>query len=162
MSETLIRSLERPEETLILNFGSPQDGWLRVVLKGRNYESTFDASDVPGDSLLMLATGVCDLLAKRSAEARVLWFLEPTEIKWVFRRSGEEVLVIAETDEVSNLVETESCHNFGRCIWRALTTLRDDPGWQLTKGREAQWSNTFPNNETAQLARLIEDLRASE
>src|SRR5262249_31351595 len=68
--------------TFSLRFGTPAHGWLEATLAGPEGESTVIASDVPGDSLRMLADAARAVLDGHDGE--VTWFLEPAEEHWRF------------------------------------------------------------------------------
>ena len=78
---------------LTLSFGTPEHGWLNVNLRCGEAERTLDVSDVPGDSLAMLANGVLQLVKGHAAEVTITWFLEPAEEIWTIRRFGDAFLL---------------------------------------------------------------------
>jgi hypothetical protein len=139
---------------LELRFGPPHHGWLHVELADRERSVLLDVSDVPGDSLTMLAVAALDLVAGRR-EARVVWFLEPSEATWDFQREGDQVAVRATTQGAASvLLEGGTAEELALVIWRALRRLESDPAWSaVSDGRV--WSHPFPHREVAQLGAAL-------
>ncbi len=137
-----------------LRFGSPHHGWLDVELSGAGHHVALDVSDVPGDSLCMLATAALDLSAGRE-EARVVWFLEPVEATWVFRRAGDRVEVRASSGgRASVCLDAGTVEEVSLVIWRALRRLESDPAWTRADA-SGVWSHPFPHREVAQLGAVL-------
>lgn len=136
---------------LSLSFGVPQHGWLVVRLACETRVRELEVSDVPGDSLLMLATALLDLLEGRATEAEVTWFLEPLEESWHFRRDGETFSL-----HVREAGSRQEPRRFARGtlaeviapMCRALRRLATEEEWSL----ETAWSQAFPAAEVAILA----------
>ena len=144
---------------LKLNFGPPEHGWLRVELADAHSSVSLEASDVPGDSLAMLAAAALDIAAGRQ-EARVVWFLEPAEATWVFKRVGDQVEVHAAGEGTAPAhLKGGTAQDVALVIWRALRRLQSDPAW--THANVALvWSHPFPVRETEQLGVALD--RTSE
>lgn len=139
---------------LELKFGSPQHGWLSVELAAGDSRVSLQVSDVPGDSLAMLAAAALDIATGRQ-EARVVWFLEPAEATWVFQRVGERVEVRAVTQGTPPArMEVGSAEEFSLVIWRALRRLESDPAWTHESAARV-WSHPFPHREVAQLGSVL-------
>ncbi|WP_375765206.1 hypothetical protein NR798_26170 [Archangium gephyra] len=135
---------------LELKFGSPHHGWLGVELADANSSVSLEVSDVPGDSLAMLAAAALDI-ATGQQEARVVWFLEPAEATWVFQRVGDRVQVRAIANGTPPaLMVAGSAEEFSLVIWRALRHLESDPAWTHASAARV-WSHPFPHREVAQL-----------
>jgi hypothetical protein len=133
-----------------LRFGTPVHGWLDVELSGPERDSVICASDVPGDSLSMLACAACALVEGHPA-GTVTWFLEPTELTWTLRLVGDEIRVMESIDGVnSKTIAAGSPADVALTIWRALRRLEADPAWARVDS-ERVWSHPFPHEETAQL-----------
>jgi hypothetical protein len=139
---------------LELSFGSPRHGWLNVELAGADGSVSLEVSDVPGDSLRMLAAAALDIATGRQ-EAHVVWFLEPVEACWTFRRVEDQVEVRASADDAGPaLTATGSAEAILLVIWRALRRLEADPAW--TDAQAARfWSQPFPHREVAQLGAVL-------
>jgi len=69
---------------LALSFGTPKHGWLDVELRFGETTRYLDASDVPADSISMLASGLLRLVKGYTTEVTVTWFLKPREETWTF------------------------------------------------------------------------------
>jgi hypothetical protein len=139
---------------LELRFGPPHHGWLHVELADSERSVLLDVSDVPGDSLAMLAVAALDLVAGRR-ETRVVWFLEPSEATWDFQREGDQVAVRATTSGAAFvLLEGGTVEELALVIWRALRRLEADPAWSsVSDGRV--WSHPFPHREVAHLGAAL-------
>jgi hypothetical protein len=139
---------------LELRFGSPSHGWLDVELARADDRMSLAVSDVPGDSLRMLAAAALDLATGRQ-EAHVVWFLEPIEAHWTFRRVEDRVEVRAAVAALGKtLTAAGRAEEILLVIWRALRRLEADPVW--TNGRAARvWSHPFPHREVAQLGVVL-------
>ena len=106
-----------------LRFGSPEHGWLSVELSGPGGEVTLEASDVPGDSLAMLADAACDVMNGYPARV-VTWFLEPAEHTWRFHLARDLIEVWVQTDRgAATCIGKESPLDLCWAIWRALRRL---------------------------------------
>lgn len=139
-----------------LKFGSPEHGWLSVELSINGWRQELDVSDVPGDSLCMLATAALDLAARRD-EARVEWFLEPVEATWAFRRVGDRVEVEVRTTSKAMApvrLDAGTAEEVCLVIWRALRRLESDPVWTRADA-DRVWSHPFPHREVAQLGAAL-------
>jgi hypothetical protein len=136
---------------LTLRFGSPAHGWLDVELRGAEGVSSLDASDVPGDSLAMLARAARDLIVG-AAPGEVVWFLEPEEVTWRFRRAGDHVEVRAEdSSRRPALIGVVATTTFAALVLEALRTLATDPAWRDATA----WSQPFPTADVDALARAL-------
>jgi hypothetical protein len=139
---------------LKLKFGSPHHGWLSVELADANRTVSLEVSDVPGDSLAMLAAATLDIATGRQ-EARVVWFLEPDEATWIFQRVGDRVEVRALAKGTPPaLMEAGSAEELSLVIWRALRHLESDPAWTYA-GAARVWAHPFPHREVAQLGAVL-------
>lgn len=133
-----------------LSFGSPRHGWLPVELADVQRSVSLVVSDVPGDSLTMLAMAALDLASGRK-EARVTWFLEPDKAAWVFRRVGGHVEVHAAGEGATTaLIQGGPAEEVALVIWRALRRLQSDPAW-TNASVERVWAHSFPSREVTQL-----------
>lgn len=133
-----------------LRFGTPAHGWLDVELSGAEGRSVISASDVPGDSLLMLTCAACALM-DGYPPGEVTWFLEPTELTWTFRLIREEIRVMESIDGVNfRKIAVATAGEIALTIWRALRRLEADPAWACPDSGRV-WSHPFPHKETAQL-----------
>lgn len=140
---------------LSLRFGSPSHGWLQVEMGDGRTSVTHDASDVPGDSLSMLATAGLDLLSGTN-QALVEWFLEPDEASWEFHRDGDLVQVrVKESRKEAKVLTAGTVRDSALVIWRALRRLQFDPVW-TAYDLDRVWSHPFP---AAVVARLETALR---
>ena len=138
-----------------MEFGSPEHGWLDVTLAGPGGTVTAEASDVPGDSLLMLANAASNAVDGRGG-GDVTWFLEPDEQRWVFRPTAEGLsILVHETGETERCIVTGPVGTVCAAIWRALRRLEVDPAWRGT-GDGRVWSHPFPHREVESLG---EELR---
>lgn len=136
-----------------LRFGTPAHGWLEATLVGPEGESTVDASDVPGDSLRMLADAVCAVLDGHDDE--VIWFLEPAEVTWRFTVEGGQVRVsVTEDRRVARTIGRGTAAEIGLSVWRGLRRLEADPAWRAADPSEV-WSHPFPRGEVAALGERL-------
>jgi hypothetical protein len=148
-----------------LRFGSPKHGWLPVELFVGEKSRVFDASDVPADSLKILAD-VVSRWYDGVAESSVTWFLEPDEEEWIIARRGESAQLTVKYRSASQTrtLEDHVLDVLGPpsdiCIpiWRALRALESDPAWAVSSP-DRVWSSPFPTNSLAELTRRI---KASE
>jgi hypothetical protein len=132
-----------------LRFGSPVHGWLEVTLAGAGGKSSLDASDVPFDSLRILADVVRNVVDGRNGE--VPWSLEPAERTWRFAVDGDEVRVsVSEDSRPDRWLARGTVMEVGLVVWRALRRLEADPAWQ-SADRDVVWSHPFPHREVAAL-----------
>lgn len=130
---------------LTLSFGSPKHGWLDVELRCGETTRHVDASDVPADSIAMLANGLLQLIKGYATEVTVTWFLEPREEVWTLRRTDEVFSLDAKASfEDSVRVAQGSSAEVCLPIWRALRRLQSDVSWQSS---EHTWSHPFPSKE---------------
>jgi hypothetical protein len=130
-----------------LAFGEPEHGWLAVTLRYGEREHFVDASDVPMDSLLLLANAVLVVLQTDESDATVSWSLEPDFEVWRIRRSAERfVLSIRspEGGEAEFVFAQGSAGEICAPIWRGLRRLQVCPSW-LRPGHT--WSHPFPERE---------------
>jgi hypothetical protein len=135
---------------LVLSFGTPEHGWLSVKLRCGETEWALDVSDVPGDSLAMLASSVFQVVEEDATEATVTWFLEPEEETWTFRRAGDVFSLDARTRKTGKnpiRIAQGSCEEICTPIWRALRRLQVDPAWSSSDS----WSQPFPTREVEAL-----------
>jgi hypothetical protein len=138
-----------------IEFGSPEHGWLDVALSGPGGTVTLDASDVPGDSLLMLATAASNAVDGRGG-GEVTWFLEPAEQRWVLRPTAEGLSILVQEDgRDERCIATGPVRTICAAIWRALRRLEVDPKWRGA-GDGRVWSHAFPHREVEHLG---EELR---
>lgn len=129
---------------LALSFGTPEHGWLNVNLRCGETERALDVSDVPGDSLAMLANGVLQLVKGYAAEVTITWFLEPAEETWTIRRVGDAFLLDAQmhpSERMPIRISHGSCEEICIPIWSALRRLQVDPAWSSA---DHTWSHPFP------------------
>ncbi len=141
--------------TIKIEFGSPEDGWLNVALSGACGTVTLDASDVPGDSLLMLANAASNAVDGRGG-CEVTWFLEPEEQRWVFLQTAESLsILIHEAGGEERCIVTGPVGTVCAAIWRALRRLEVDPAWRGA-GDGRAWYHSFPHREVEYLG---EELR---
>jgi hypothetical protein len=139
---------------LELKFGTPHHGWLGVELANADSSVSLEVSDVPGDSLTMLATAALDIATGRQ-EARVVWFLEPAEATWIFQRVGDRIEVRASAEGMQPaLMEADSAEELSLVIWRALRRLESDPAWTHASAAGV-WLHPFPHREVAQLGAVL-------
>ena len=125
-----------------LRFDSPVHGWLDVELSGNGGVVARSVSDVPGDSLAMLADAACELVSGHTTR-KVTWFLEPEEDCWSFRSEGSLAAVLVKSDGVENRIGVEDPVTLCWTIWRALRRLQVDDAWQADRGHV--WSHPFPH-----------------
>jgi hypothetical protein len=139
---------------IALSFGSPEHGWLAVHLERDGVARELDVSDVPGDSLHMLATAVLHLLEGRATETTVTWFLEPEEETWTFQRAADVFrLEVRESGRGKErvLFAEGTVNEICAPVWRALRRLEVDDAWSS----QTAWSYPFPAAEVAALAAQI-------
>jgi hypothetical protein len=142
-----------------LRFGSPAHGWLEATITGPEGESTVDASDVPGDSLRMLADAASALLEGRDGE--VTWFLEPAEVRWRFAVEGAVVRIsVLEERRAQRIVGRRSATEVALAIWRGLRRLETDPAWREA-GDGRVWSHAFPHRAVTMLGERLGRARRS-
>jgi hypothetical protein len=142
-----------------LEFGSPKHGWLDVAVSGPGGTVELDVSDVPGDSLRMLATAASNAVDGRGG-GEVTWFLEPAEFRWTFRPSGEgvEIWVQGEREE-ERCIAGGATEAICAVVWRAMRRLEVDPAWnEADDGRV--WSHPFPHREVEYLGEELRRRRA--
>jgi hypothetical protein len=72
--------------SIAINFGTPEHGWLPVDLSYLDYKINIDASDIHRNSLEQ----ICDALLNLNADKKtnVTWFLEPAEIVFEFEKKA--------------------------------------------------------------------------
>jgi hypothetical protein len=146
-----------------LRFGSPKNGWLPVELTVGEKSRVFDASDVPANSLEILAD-VVSRWYDGVAEGSVTWFLEPDEEEWILARRGESAQLTVKYRSVSQTrtLEHHVLDVLGPpadiCIpiWRALRALESDPAWAVSS-LDRVWSSPFPTSSLAVLTRRIKE-----
>jgi len=146
-------------KTINLSFGSPDHGWLIVELSGNQNYRSLDVSDVPVDSLYMLATAVLQLVEGRSIEALVAWSLEPDYENWVLRRSGDTYELDIQAPEPDKKVfrfAEGSVEEICLPILQALRNLATDPAW-CSPTADLAWSNPFPVQEVAALSERLKN-----
>lgn len=117
------------------------------------YESS--VSDVPADSLLMLAQAGLNLFEGRP-DAETTWFLEPDEVLWRWKRVDDSVQfsILAGNEEVVGTAGTVQQLLFP--VWRALRSLECNDCWNSDAFAEGElWSHAFPNQETALLGQYF-------
>jgi len=143
-------------KTINISFGSPDHGWLIVELSCNQSYRSLDVSDVPVDSLYMLATAVLQLVEGRSTEALVAWSLEPDYETWVLRRSGDtyELDIQAEPDKKIFRFAEGGVEEICLPILQALQSLAANPAW-CTPTADLAWSNPFPVQEVAALSERL-------
>ena len=140
--------------TVSLRFGSPVHGWLDVELSGDGGAVARSVSDVPGDSLAMLADAACDIVSGYPPR-EVTWFLEPNEDCWRFRVEDGSVTVLVDSDQdVETRIGIEDPVALGWTIWRALRRLQVDEAWQVAL--ERVWSHPFPHRSVDRLHELLD------
>jgi hypothetical protein len=146
--------------TINLKFGSPDHGWLIVELSCNQNKRTLDVSDVPPDSLCMLATAVLRLVEGKSTEVLVEWSLEPDYETWILRRSGDayelDIRAPGPDNKIFRFAEggiVEICFP----ILRALKSLAADPVW-CAPTADLAWSNPFPAQVVAALSESLKSL----
>ena len=151
------------QSRISLRFGTPQHGWLDVVLVHRDEQSgridthAIVVSDVPCDSLAQLADAACSLLEGRD-EARVEWSLEPAYDVWLFRLTEPDLVELRIGTESSRkapkLFAVSSAYELATAFWRGMRRLESDPIWRDTQAFEA-WSSAFPNEKVAALGQKL-------
>ncbi len=121
-------------------------------------ERVVDASDVPCDSLAMLANAAaarCD----RVPEASMEWSLEPAYEVWTFRRTrndGNAKLLVGVHPRQSVTFATVPCRELSLVVWRALRRLESDPVWRAPPDEMlSAWSWPFPSAETLALGKKL-------
>jgi hypothetical protein len=145
---------------LALSFGTPKHGWLDVGLRCGETTRHLDASDVPADSITMLASGLLQLVKGYVTEVSVTWFLEPREETWTFRRTDEVIMLDAQASfEDSVRVAQGSSVEVCLPIWRALRRLQSDMSCQSA---EHTWSHPFPSKEVEALGIALGRRSSSE
>ncbi len=138
-----------------IEFGSPEAGWLAVSLLGDGGAVNLDASDVPGDSLLMLANAASNAIRGR-AVSEVTWFLEPVEHRWMFQRTAGSLSIFVDEDGGDEqCIVTGPVEVVCAAIWRAFRMLEIDPAWRDGSISDG-WSHVFPQREVGWLG---EELR---
>lgn len=138
-----------------LEFGSPEHGWLDVSLSGPGGTVTLDVSDVPGDSLQMLAAAASNAIAGHGG-GEVTWFLEPEERRWVLRPAAEGLAIWVQAEGGGErCIASGSIEAVCAVIWRAMRRLEVDPAWNEA-GDGRVWSHPFPHREVEYLG---EELR---
>lgn len=144
-----------------LEFGSPQHGWLEVVLSGPGGTVELDVSDVPGDSLQMLAAAASNAIDSREG-GEVTWFLEPAEFRWVFRPSREGLAIWVQGErEDGRCIASGRTEEICAVVWRAMRRLGADPAWSEA-GDGRVWSHPFPYREVEYLGEKLRRRRAGE
>jgi hypothetical protein len=144
----------RAMKNLELRFGSPEHGWLVVEVKAQGFEEAFDVSDVPMDSLAILANVALDLL-RGVPDGEVPWSLEPSEWRWLFRVENGELRWWTQLNRAPKRRVTKGdVRSVGFVIWRALRRLAADPAWARAPN-EHIWSHGFPHREVDALGRAL-------
>lgn len=141
-------------ETFDFKIGQPAHGWCCITLRSHDKKLEIDASDVPGDSLEMLARAVCLLNEGRNAEA--VFFLEPVEYSMNFSNSkGNTLLEVI--DKGPNGFNKNGQVLFqakvptkkvSHRIWKAFKDAQ-------SKFSENNWSNPFPSSLVERAGQLI-------
>ena len=141
--------------TFKLEFGSPKHGWLDVALSGPGGAVELDVSDVPADSLRMLAAAASNAIDGRGG-SEVTWFLEPEEVRWSFRLATEGLAIWVQGErEDERCIARGSTEAICAVIWRAMRRLEVDAAWNAV-GDGRVWSHPFPHREVEYLG---EELR---
>jgi len=135
-----------------LEFGSPEHGCLAVAASGLGGRVELDVSDVPGDSLRMLALAATEAVEGRGGA--VTWFLEPAEVRWHLRPGADGIAIwVQQERDDERCVASGPAEEICAVVWRAMRRLEVDPAWlEASHGRV--WSHPFPEVE-----RLGEELR---
>jgi hypothetical protein len=143
---------------IALSFGTPEHGWLLPKVSCDGREQTLDVSDVPVDSLRMLATALLNLVAGSDEEMAVTWCLEPDEVTWFLRRHGEQYELRIQGPEHGAKPEAFAAGTMREIcapIWRGLRRLEVDPAWTVSTATARTWSHPFPAKEVALLGERI-------
>lgn len=148
-------------EKLKVGFGPPEDGWMSVYVQAGEQSWIEDGvSDVPADSLLMLAQA-CLSLINGSREAETTWFLEPAQAQWRWTKTQGRRLdftIIAGGEE--RLRVSGSVQDLCFPVWRALRALQSQPGWAVPpEAASLAWSHPFPHKEAKQLSEALKTLK---
>jgi hypothetical protein len=147
-------------KTLIINFGSPENGWMKVAVSSLDSDVSFYASDVPCDSLRGLVT-VLGRILDGSAKEVVEWSLEPEYAEWVLVRDKDqiELLVNFPRGPFPTFRYKGTAMKVIRRICKSLRDLQCDSAWQRPDASESIWSWDFPDD---QLAVLLQRIRKAE
>jgi hypothetical protein len=139
---------------ITLGFASPKHGWMNVVLADDDYRMDVSVSDVPLDSLRMLAMATLAILEGRP-QSQVMWSLEPMNAPWVFQREGGRVQIHAVFgDRASVVMYASAPTEFALVVWRALRRLESDPVWARA-AVDGAWKHPFPHREVSQLGAAL-------
>lgn len=146
---------------LTIQFGPPEHGWMRVEVQAGEQSWLEDGvSDVPADSLLMLAEA-CLKLIEGTPQVQVTWFLEPAEVHWRWTKAHDRIEFAIVESSKEHLRMTGSVEDLCFPAWRALRALESNPCWALpTDPATLVWSHPFPHKETQQLGEKLKALRA--
>jgi hypothetical protein len=139
-------------EKLNINFGTPEDGWMEILISSPSDEISLNVSDVPCDSLYGLLE-VLTRLFDGSTEEVVEWSLEPEYAKWIFRREGDEIelSVSRAADPVTGFIFRCEASKLIHRIYKSLRNLETDPAWEAEDAKERAWSWDFPSDRLVAL-----------
>jgi len=146
--------------TVALSFGTPEHGWLSVTLSSGGREQVLVVSDMPTDSLRMLASAILHVVGGQEHETSVEWCLEPDVVTWFFRRHEGQCELLVLSPEVGAQPETfavGTTKDVCAPMWRALRRLEADPAWAGTTSSAGCWSHPFPSTEVARLGELLRE-----
>jgi hypothetical protein len=143
-------------EKLNIKFGSPEHGWMEIVLSSSSTEIVKNVSDVPCNSLYGLVIALLRL-TEGSSEEIVEWSLEPEYMEWIFQKNGHDIEFIVKVPSDSIPVFVYKCeaskliHRF----YKSLGDLETIPVWEQPDSTERIWSWEFPNSLLATLKQKI-------
>jgi hypothetical protein len=75
---------------LNLQFGTPEHGWMEIVMSSSANATELVVSDVPCNSLYGLTKILLNLI-EGGTEEIVEWSLEPEYSKWIFKRKMKKL-----------------------------------------------------------------------
>jgi hypothetical protein len=144
-----------------LEFGSPRHGWLDVTVSGPGGTIELGVSDVPGDSLRMLAAAASNAVDGHGG-GEVTWFLEPAKVRWFFRPATEGLAIWVQGDrQDERCIASGSTGEICAVVWRAMRRLEVDPAWHEA-GDGRVWSHPFPHREVEYLGEELRRRRAEK
>lgn len=134
-------------EKLNINFGTPEQGWMEILISSPSDEISLNVSDVPCDSLDRLVKLLTRLL-EGSTEEVVEWSLEPEYALWLFKRAGDEIELSVKTpgDSLTGFNFRCEASKLIHRIYKSLWDLKVDPVWEDKGVKESAWSWDFPGD----------------
>jgi hypothetical protein len=155
------------EQSLQVNFESPQSGWMSLSLESGDQRFIRVISWTPYDSVKELIEALL-LLLKEEGERIVRWNSEPEEFDFRLKREEDSVsLEIVRyqdhrrLDSTSQVLFSVESSNVDICIpfWKALRDLRR----RIARDEfDKNWRRPFPYQELNQLTKSIKAERRKE